>query len=95
MATLGRSIAAKLAAATGPVAVFLPLQGVSGIDGAGGPFEDAVADAALFAAIHQGLDGTAVPVTDLDCQINDPGFGVAAADALHALITGTTTTEKE
>lgn len=95
MATLGRSIATKLAAATGPVAVFLPLQGVSGIDVADGPFEDAAADTALFAAIHAGLDGTDVPVTDLDCRINDPGFGLAAADALHALITGTTTTEKE
>jgi len=95
MATLGTSIATKLAAATGPVAVFLPLQGVSGIDVAGGPFEDAAADRALFAAIHKGLDGTSVPVTDLDCQINDNGFGLAAADALHALITGSTTTEKE
>ena len=95
MATLGTSIATKLAAATGPVAVFLPLQGVSGIDVAGGPFEDAEADRALFAAIHKGLDGTGVPVTDLDCQINDNGFGLAAADALHALITGSTTTEKE
>jgi uncharacterized protein (UPF0261 family) len=95
MATLGTSIATKLAAATGPVAVFLPLQGVSGIDVAGGPFEDAAADRALFAAIHKGLDGTGVPVTDLDCQINDNGFGLAAADALHALITGSTTTEKE
>lgn len=95
MATLGTSIATKLAAATGPVAVFLPLQGVSGIDVADGPFEDAAADAALFAAIHQGLDGTGIPVTDVDCRINDPGFGLAAANALHALITGTTTTEKE
>jgi len=95
MATLGTSIATKLAASTGPVAVFLPLQGLSGIDVAGGPFEDAAADMALFAAIHKGLDGTGVPVTDLDCRINDHGFGLAAADALHALITGTTTTEKE
>ena len=95
MATLGRSIATKLAAATGPVAVFLPLQGVSGIDVAGGPFEDAAADTALFAAIHEGLDGTGVPVTDVDCRINDPGFGLVAANALHALITGTTTTEKD
>jgi len=95
MATLGTSIATKLAAATGPVAVFLPLQGLSGIDVAGGLFEDAAADMALFAAIHKGLDGTGVPVTDLDCRINDHGFGLAAADALHALITGTTTTEKD
>jgi uncharacterized protein (UPF0261 family) len=95
MATLGRSIATKLAAATGPVAVFLPLQGVSGIDVSGGPFEDRAADSALFAAVHEGLDGTGVPITDLDCQINDPGFGLAAANTLHALITGTAIIGKE
>ena len=95
MAEIGKRIGTKLAAATGPAAVFLPLKGVSGIDVAGGPFEDAAADAALFAAVHEGLDGTAVPVTDVDCMINDPGFGLTAANTLHALITGSTTTEKE
>ena len=49
----------------------------------------------LSAASRSGLARTAFPVTDLACRINGHGFGLAAAYALHARITGTTTTEKE
>src|SRR6476469_2305338 len=52
MAVLGGRIAGKLAAATGPVEVFLPLRGVSGIDTAGGQFEDAAAAEACLAEIR-------------------------------------------
>src|SRR5699024_10522961 len=89
MAELGRRIAAKLRAATGPVEVYLPLGGVSGIDVAGGPFRDAGADAACFAAIRDGLAESTVRVHEVDTAINDDGFGRAAADALHRLITET------
>lgn len=88
MATLGRRIADKLAAATGPVEVFLPRNGVSGIDRAGGQFEDAAADAACLAEIRAGLAGSPVVVHELDVHINDEGFGRAAAEALHRLIRG-------
>lgn len=88
MAELGRRIAAKLAAATGPTALFLPLRGVSAIDVEGGPFRDAEADEALFDALRAGLAGTRVSVHELDLAINDVGFGTAAADVLHASITG-------
>ena len=47
-AELGRRIARKLSAATGPVALFVPLGGVSMIDAEGQPFHDPEADAALF-----------------------------------------------
>jgi uncharacterized protein (UPF0261 family) len=87
MAELGRRIAAKVGAATGPVEVLLPVGGVSGIDVPGGPFADDAADAALFASVREGLAGTDVPVTDWDGAINDPGFGRLAAERLHALIT--------
>jgi uncharacterized protein (UPF0261 family) len=87
MATLGTRIATKLAGATGPVEVFLPLRGVSGIDTAGGRFEDTAADEACLSAIRDGLAGTGVPVHELDKNINDEGFGRAAAEALHRLIT--------
>jgi uncharacterized protein (UPF0261 family) len=87
MATLGRRIAAKLAGATGPVEVFLPRAGVSGIDRTGGQFEDRAADEACFAEIRDGLAGSAVAVRELDSHINDEGFGRAAAAALHRLIT--------
>ena len=86
MAELGRRIATKLAAAQGPTEVFLPLRGVSAIDVDGGPFRDAEADAACFAALRAGLAGSAVVVHERDQAINDPGFGAAMADALHRLI---------
>jgi uncharacterized protein (UPF0261 family) len=85
MATLGRRTEAR--GATGPVEVFLPRRGVSGIDAPGGPFEDSDADEACFAAIRDGLSGSSVVVHELDSNINDEGFGRAAAEALHKLIT--------
>ena len=87
MAELGRRIAAKLAASTGPTQLFIPLRGVSAIDVDGGPFRDAVADEALFAAVRTGLAGSSVVVHELDQAINDPGFGRAMAETLHSLIT--------
>jgi uncharacterized protein (UPF0261 family) len=86
MAELGRRIAVKLAAATGPTELFVPLRGVSAIDVDGAPFRDADADAALFQALRDGLAGSQVPVHELDLAINDPGFGTAMADALHEQI---------
>ena len=87
MAELGRRIATKLAAATGPTELFIPLRGVSAIDVEGAPFRDAEADAALFAELRAGLVGSGVVVHELDQAINDPGFGAAMARALHASIT--------
>lgn len=87
MAELGRRIARKLAAATGPTTLFIPLRGLSGIDVKGGPFHDAEADAALFDAVRDGLTGTQVRVIELDQAINDPGFGNAMAEALHEYLT--------
>jgi uncharacterized protein (UPF0261 family) len=87
MAELGRRIAGKLAAATGPTELFLPLRGVSAIDVDGAPFRDAEADEALFAALRDGLAGSRVVVHEVDQAINDPGFGRAMAEALHRAIT--------
>ncbi|WP_296137266.1 Tm-1-like ATP-binding domain-containing protein [uncultured Tessaracoccus sp.] len=87
MAELGRRVAAKLRAATGPTTLVLPLRGLSGIDVDGGPFHDPDADRALFDAVRAGLDGSEVRVVERDEAINDEGFGHAAALALHQLIT--------
>ncbi|MGW5263913.1 Tm-1-like ATP-binding domain-containing protein [Microbispora sp. NPDC004025] len=86
MAALGARIGDKLSRATGPVEVYLPTKGVSGIDVEGGPFADPDADAACFTALRDALKDTGVPVHDVDAAINDPGFGRAAAEALHRLI---------
>jgi uncharacterized protein (UPF0261 family) len=81
---IGRSIAGKLSAATGPVAVLLPKRGVSAIDREGQPFDDPVARAALHDAIRSSLNG--VEVQELDLHINDPEFADAAARRLIELM---------
>lgn len=86
LAELGRRIARKLASATGPTKLFIPLRGLSGIDIEGGPFRDEAADEALFTELRNGLSGTDVEIVELDLHINDPGFGKAMAESLHALI---------
>lgn len=80
-AELGRIIARKLSAARGPVALFVPLKGVSAIDIEGGPFYDADADQALFDALREHLSAN-VEVHELEHNINDPEFAVAMADRL-------------
>jgi uncharacterized protein (UPF0261 family) len=90
-AELGRRIARKLSAATGPTALFVPLKGVSMIAIEGGPFHDPVADEALFAALRTGLkDNTAlggnVECHELDLDVNDPAFADAMANRLHEMI---------
>jgi uncharacterized protein (UPF0261 family) len=88
-AELGRRIARKLSAATGPVTLFLPLGGVSMIDAEGQPFHDPEADAALFAALREGIDRERVELVELDCHINDEAFATAMADRLHAHLEAT------
>ncbi len=85
-ARIGVSIAQKLSAATGPVAILLPGRGVSAIDQAGQPFDDPLARKALHDAIRDGAHG--IEVIDLDCHINDPEFADAAAAKLLELMKG-------
>jgi uncharacterized protein (UPF0261 family) len=85
-AELGRIIVGKLNAATGPVVLLLPLRGISSLDAKGEPFEDPVADAALFGALHGHADPARVSVQDVDAHINDPAFADLAADTLLRLM---------
>ncbi|MFJ5631177.1 Tm-1-like ATP-binding domain-containing protein [Streptomyces goshikiensis] len=85
-AELGRRVAAKLRAASGPTAVCLPLRGLSTLGAPGGPYHDRRADQALFSALREGLRGSAARLYDYDTHINDPAFGRAAADRLHDII---------
>jgi uncharacterized protein (UPF0261 family) len=84
-AELGRRIAAKLSAATGPTVLFVPLRGVSAIDAEGQPFHDPEADAALFDALREGVDER-VQVIELDCNVNDEAFAEAMANKLDELL---------
>ncbi|SEF78026.1 Uncharacterized protein, UPF0261 family [Nonomuraea solani] len=85
-AEIGRLIGAKLAAATGPVALFVPRGGVSAVDVEGGPFWDPAADAACFEAALLAVAGSDVQVVESDDDINAARFAIAAADRLHELI---------
>jgi uncharacterized protein (UPF0261 family) len=83
-AELGRMIARKLNAATGPLTVFIPLGGVSMIDVPGAPFFDAAADAALIRELKAGLRPD-VEVVEMAIPINDPAFSRAMADRMDAM----------
>ena len=84
-AELGRRIARKLSAATGPTALFVPLKGVSMIATEGGPFYDPAADEALFGALRDGLAAN-VEVHEVEADVNDHAFADAMADRLHELV---------
>jgi uncharacterized protein (UPF0261 family) len=83
-AELGKIIAGKLNATTGPTVLYLPLKGVSMIDVAGAPFWSPEADAALFNAIRANLDRSKVELVELDLDVNDPAF----ADAMTTRLLG-------
>jgi uncharacterized protein (UPF0261 family) len=83
-AELGRIIARKLNAASGPLTLFIPLGGVSMIDVPGAPFHDAVADAALIRELKAGLRPD-VEVVEMATDINDPAFAAAMAERLDEL----------
>jgi uncharacterized protein (UPF0261 family) len=81
-AELGRRIARKLNAATGPTALFVPLSGVSLIATEGEVFHDPAADESLFSALRENLDER-VETHWLDLDVNDPEFALAMANRLH------------
>jgi uncharacterized protein (UPF0261 family) len=89
-AELGRRVARKLSAATGPTALFVPLRGVSMIATEGQPFFDPDADEALFSAVRENL-GPNVELHELDTDINDPEFALAMASRLHVMLGGEAT----
>jgi uncharacterized protein (UPF0261 family) len=85
MDRLGKQIAEKASAASGPTAVMLPLKGVSAIDVEGKPFWWPEADAALFGSIRNWMS-PAVEVVELELHINDPAFAAACAEKLLAMM---------
>jgi uncharacterized protein (UPF0261 family) len=86
-ARLGEEVGRKLSASTGPVALFVPLGGISMIATPGGPFSDAEADEALFAAVRANC-GPTVELIELESDINDPAFAEAMVAKLHGYLGG-------
>jgi|SRR5665811_917953 len=93
-AELGRRIAAKLSAAKGPVALFIPRGGVSAIATEGGVFHDPEADAALIDQLLANI-GDSVEVHDRSEDINDPRFAEVMANRLVELISTQNDAEKQ
>lgn len=73
MPDIGRIIAEKLNKATGPVALALPLDGVSLLDESGDVFADPVADERLFKSLRKHL-GDDVELLEIEASINDKRF---------------------
>ena len=81
---LGKEIAEKVSASTGPAVIMLPLAGVSAIDSSGQPFDDPAAREALFAAIRENHGN--VEIVESASHINDVEFAESAALRLLELI---------
>jgi uncharacterized protein (UPF0261 family) len=78
---MGEMIAAAANAATGPVAVLLPLKGVSMLDSEGDKFWDPEADRACFDTIKKNLK-PGIRVIEMENNINDPAFSEKVAMTL-------------
>lgn len=84
-AIIGEMIARAANESRGPVAILIPLLGVSQLDSPGGAFWDPEADLACFHAIKQHLK-PGIQVKEMDNNINDPEFADEAARTLITLI---------
>lgn len=82
---IGHELAVRMNQAKGKTALMLPLKGVSAIDVEGGPFYDPEADQALFSTLKSEA-GANVEVIEMDTDINDPEFAVAAAKKLISML---------
>lgn len=82
---MGEMIAAAANASTGPVAVLVPLKGVSQLDAPGGDFWDPEADRACFDAIKGNLEAD-IPYIEMDNNINDPAFAEEAVALLLEML---------
>jgi uncharacterized protein (UPF0261 family) len=82
---IGEMLSTTANMAKGPVAVLIPLQGVSMLDSPGGPFWDPEADRSCFEAIRRNLRGD-IPYVEVDANINDPQFADRATEFLLRMI---------
>ena len=83
---LGEALASKINLSTGPCVCMLPLKGVSMIDAEGQPFYGAEEDAMLFATLRELIDPAKAEIIEIDANINDDEFALAAAAKLVELM---------
>jgi len=82
---MGKMLADAANAATAPVAVLVPLKGVSMLDSEGGAFWDPEADRACFDTIKKNLK-PGVPFIEMNYNINDSEFSEKVADVLLKML---------
>jgi uncharacterized protein (UPF0261 family) len=82
---MGRMIAKAANESKGPVAILLPLKGVSMLDSPGNAYWDPAADRACYDAIKTNAK-PGIPVIELDNNINDPEFAAKAAETLLGML---------
>jgi uncharacterized protein (UPF0261 family) len=82
---IGEWIARAANASTGPVAILVPLKGVSQLDSPGGAFWDPAADRVCYDAIRNNLK-PGIPYAELDANINDPEFADKAVEMLLEML---------
>lgn len=83
---IAEKLAEKWNAAETEMELLLPLKGVSMIDADGQPFEGKEEDKVLFELLKAQITNPKVKITELDNNINDKEFAIAAADKLIALM---------
>ena len=86
--SLGKEIAEKASAASGPTAVLVPRRGISAIDAEGKPFWWPAADKALFQSLRNWMS-PAVELIELDLHINDRAFAETAVETLLRFVHAT------
>ena len=82
---LGKTLVQKLNRSSAPVAVVLPLKGISQIDSEGGIFYNPEVDRILFNSIKENLNEK-TEVIEVDANINDEIFAEELVTRLLALI---------
>jgi uncharacterized protein (UPF0261 family) len=82
---MGKMIAAAANASKGPVAVLIPLKGVSQLDSPGNQYWDPPADQACFKAIKDNLK-PGIPYIEMDLNVNDPAFADKSVELLLGML---------
>jgi uncharacterized protein (UPF0261 family) len=82
---MGEMIAHAANASTGPIAILIPLKGVSQLDSPGGAFWDPETDGVCFTAIKENLR-PGIPFIEMDNNINDPAFAEKAVELLLEML---------
>lgn len=83
---LGKILCDKLNRSTGPVEVFIPLNGISFLDLPDKPFHDPAANQALIESVREHLNQDVAKLHERDRHLNDPEFGTEMAERMIEIL---------